>query len=305
MDIDYEVLVIGGGAAGLAAAVALARSRRSVLVIDAGEPRNAPADGVHNVLTREGTPPMELLKLGREELRGYGGEVREARAASMLREDDRFVVTLGDAGRVSARRVVVTTGRVDELPDVAGLRQRWGHDVLHCPYCHGWEVRDRAIGVLASSPMSVHQALLFRQLSDDVTFLVNGCGLDDEARWQLDRAGIALVEGTVSAVEVEDDAICGVRLADDRVVAVEAVVVAPRMVARSEVLASLGAETREHPMGNGVQVVVDEMGQTTVPGVYAAGNVVDISAQVMGAAGAGTRVGAAVNIDLIMSDLRA
>ncbi len=305
MDIDYEVVVIGGGAAGLAAAVALARSRRSVLVIDAGEPRNAPADGVHNVLTREGTPPLELLKLGREELRGYGGEVREARAASMLREDDRFVVTLGDAGRVSARRVVVTTGLVDELPDVAGLRERWGHDVLHCPYCHGWEVRDRAIGVLASGPMSVHQALLFGQLSDDVTFLVNGFSLDDEARWQLDRAGIALVEGTVSAVEVEDDAICGVRLAGDRVVAVEAVVVTPRMVARSEVLASLGVETREHPMGNGVQVVVDEMGLTTVPGVYAAGNVVDISAQVMGAAAAGTRVGAAVNIDLIMSDLRA
>ena len=304
MDIDYEVLVIGGGAAGLAAAVALARSRRSVLVIDAGEPRNAPADGVHNVLTREGTPPLELLKLGREELRGYGGEVREARATSVLREDDRFVVTLGDAGRVCGRRVVVTTGLVDELPDVAGLRERWGHDVLHCPYCHGWEVRDRAIGVLASSPMSVHQALLFGQLSDDVTFLANGFSLDDEARWQLDRAGIALVEGTVSAVEVEDDAICGVRLADERVVAVEAVVVAPRMVARCEVLASLGAETREHPMGNGVQVVVDEMGQTTVPGVYAAGNVVDISAQVMGAAGAGTRVGAAVNIDLIMSDLR-
>src|SRR6478735_1738766 len=193
MDIDYEVLVIGGGAAGLAAAVALARSRRSVLVIDAGEPRNAPADGVHNVLTREGTPPLELLKLGREELRSYGGEVREARATTVLREDDRFVVT---------------TGLVDELPDVTGLRERWGHDVLHCPYCHGWEVRDRAIGILASSPMSVHQALLFRQLSDDVTFLVNGCDLDDEARWQLDRAGIALVEGTVSAVEVEDDAIC-------------------------------------------------------------------------------------------------
>ena len=144
MDIDYEVVVIGGGAAGLGAAVALARSRRSVLVIDAGEPRNAPADGVHNFLTREGTPPTELLELGREELRGYGGEVREARATSVvargrpLRRDARAT-----QGRVSARRVVVTTGLVDELPDVAGLRERWGHDVLHCPYCHGWEVRDR------------------------------------------------------------------------------------------------------------------------------------------------------------------
>ena len=153
--------------------------------------------------------------------------------------------------------------------------------------------------------MSVHQALMFRQLSDDVTFLVNGVELDDESRHHLETAGIVLVEGEVTRVEVTDDALSGVRLDDDRVVRVQALVVAPRMVARSEVLEALGAETREHPMGNGVQVVVDEMGQTTVPGVYAAGNLVDISAQVMGSAAAGTRVGAATNIDLIMSDLRA
>jgi thioredoxin reductase len=303
MEIDYEVVVIGGGSAGLGAAVALARSRRSVLVIDAGEPRNAPADGVHNFLTREGTSPAELLKLGREELRGYGGEVRDASAASVLREDDGFAVTLHDGSQVSGRRVVVTTGLVDELPDVAGLRERWGHDVLHCPYCHGWEVRDRAIGILASTPMSVHQALMFRQLSNDVTFLVNGVELDDASEQLLEKAGIPQVSGMVEAVEVEDDAISGARLDSDRVVPIQALVVAPRMVARSEVLTDLGVETGEHPMGNGVQVVVDEMGQTTVPGVYAAGNVVDISAQVMGSAAAGTRVGAAVNIDLIMSDL--
>jgi thioredoxin reductase len=272
-------------------------------VIDAGEPRNAPANGVHNFLTREGTSPAELLKLGREELRGYGGEVRDASAASVLREDDGFAVTLHDGSQVSGRRVVVTTGLVDELPDVAGLRERWGHDVLHCPYCHGWEVRDRAIGILASTPMSVHQALMFRQLSNDVTFLVNGVELDDASEQLLEKAGIPQVSGMVEAVEVEDDAISGARLDSDRVVPIQALVVAPRMVARSEVLTDLGVETGEHPMGNGVQVVVDEMGQTTVPGVYAAGNVVDISAQVMGSAAAGTRVGAAVNIDLIMSDL--
>ena len=305
MDTDYEVVVIGGGAAGLGTAIALARSRRSVLVVDAGEPRNAAADGVHNFLTREGTSPSELLELGRQELRGYGGEVREATATSVVREEDGFVVTLRDRGRVSTRRVVVTTGLVDELPDVAGVRERWGHDVLHCPYCHGWEVRDETIGVLASSAMSVHQALMFRQLSDDVTFLVNGVELDDESRHHLETAGIALVEGEVTAIELTDDAISGVRLSGGRLVRLQALVIAPRMVVRSEVLTALGAETREHPMGGGVQVVVDEMGQTTVPGVYAAGNVVDISAQVMGSAAAGTRVGAAVNIDLIMSDLRA
>ncbi|MET0997797.1 MAG: NAD(P)/FAD-dependent oxidoreductase [Marmoricola sp.] len=305
MGTDHEVIVIGGGAAGLGAAVALARSRRSVLVVDAGEPRNAPAAGVHNFLTREGTDPRALLQIGREELRGYGGQVREGTATDVRREGERFVVTLQDGTQVTGRRIVVTTGLVDELPDVAGLRERWGHDVLHCPYCHGWEVRDQVIGVLASSAMSVHQALLFRQLSDDVTLLLDGVTLDDASRGDLASAGIALVEGAVEAVEVQAGAITGARLADGRVVPVQALVVAPRMVARSAVLTSLGAETAEHPMGGGVQVVVDEMGRTTVPGVYAAGNLVDISAQVMGSAAAGTRVGAAVNVDLIMSDLRA
>jgi thioredoxin reductase len=141
--MTYDVIVIGGGAAGLAGATALLRSRRSVLVVDGGEPRNAPADGVHNFLTRDGTPPSELLAAGRAEVLGYGGEVVHG---SVVAVDPGFRVRLDDGRTLSARRLLVATGLADELPDVPGLAQRWGRDVLHCPYCHGWEVRDRAVG---------------------------------------------------------------------------------------------------------------------------------------------------------------
>jgi len=156
--VTYDVVVVGGGAAGLGGALMLGRSRRSVLVVDAGEPRNAPASGVHGFLTRDGVSPAALLQVGREEVRGYGARVLDGRVASAESVDGGFTVTLEDGRRVGARRLLVTTGLVDELPDVPGVRERWGRDVLHCPYCHGWEVRDQPIGVLASGPMAVHRA---------------------------------------------------------------------------------------------------------------------------------------------------
>src|SRR3954470_17042604 len=147
---QYDVVVIGGGAAGLSAGVALSRARRSVLVVDAGKPRNAPAHGVHNYLGREGSAPADLLADGRAAVAGYGGEVVAGSVVAAERipgEEIRFRVVLGD-GEVVARRLLVATGLVDELPDLPGVRELWGTDVLHCPYCHGWEVRDQAIGIL-------------------------------------------------------------------------------------------------------------------------------------------------------------
>ncbi len=164
---DYDVLVVGGGAAGLSGALALARARRSVLVIDAGAGRNAPAGHVHNYLGREGTPPAELLAAGRAEVTGYGGEVVTGSVTSaeplpgLDGQDAGFRVELADGSSVAARRLLVTTGLVDELPGVAGVTERWGRDVLHCPYCHGWEVRDQALGVLATGPMGCTRRCCF------------------------------------------------------------------------------------------------------------------------------------------------
>ena len=308
MDETYDVVVVGGGAAGLSGAVALTRARRSVLVVDAGKPRNAPAGHVHNYLGREGTPPADLLAAGRAELAGYGGEVVTDTAVAAERVDGGLRVTLAGGRSVRARRLLVATGLVDELPDVPGLAPRWGRDVLHCPYCHGYEVRDRAIGVLATGPTAVHQTLLFRQLSDDVTlFLHTAPDLAADEREQLAALGVAVVEGEVAAVEVADDRLTGLRLRSGEVVPREAVVVAPRFVARAEVLTSLGVDAVEQEMAGvvvGTAVPADPMGATAVPGVWVAGNVAEMRAQVVSSAAAGLNAGAAINADLVAEDAR-
>ena len=307
---QYDVVIVGGGAAGLSGAVTLSRSRRSVLVVDAGQPRNAPADGVHNYLGREGTPPGELLAIGRAELAGYGGEVVSGVATTARREDDgTFRVTLDDGREVSARRLLVATGLVDELPDLPGVAERWGRDVLHCPYCHGWEVRDQAIGILATGPTAVHQALLFRQLSDDVVFFRHtGPELPEEEAAQLAALGIRMVDGEVAGLDVSEDRLTGVRLVSGEVVPRAAVVVAPRFTANADVLASLGLaateqEMRGHVVGSAV-VPTDPTGATAVTGVWVAGNVSDLSAQVVVSAAAGMRAGAMINADLVAEDAR-
>ncbi len=307
MDQTYDVVVIGGGAAGLGAALTLSRSRRSVLVIDAGSPRNAPAGHVHNYLTRDGTPPAELLAAGRAEVTGYGGEIVAGAVSSAQAVDDEgFAVRTEDGREVRARRLIVATGLVDELPEIPGLAQRWGRDVLHCPFCHGWEVRDRAIGVLSTGPMAVHQAKMFRQLSDDVTlFLHTGPDLSDDGREQLGALGVAVVDGEVAAVQSADDRLTGVRLRSGTVVAQDALVVAPRFVAR--VPDDLGLELVERRMGEhvlGRAVDAGPGGATAVPGVWVAGNVTDLTAQVGSSAAAGSFAAGAVHLDLIEQDVR-
>jgi thioredoxin reductase len=300
----YDVVVVGGGAAGLNGAMMLGRSRRSVLVVDAGRPRNAPAAAVHGLLGHDGTPPAELLARGREEVRRYGGHLVTGEVTAVARDGDDFVVTLGDGTRVRARRLLVTTGLVDELPDLPGVRERWGRDVLHCPYCHGWEVRDQAIGVLGTGPMSVHQALLFSQLSADVLLLTHAAPpLEDEQATMLAARGVRVVEGRAAGLEIADDRLSGVRLADGTVLARDAVVVATRMVARAGFLDDLGLRPVDHPSGMGVHLPAEPVtGRTDVPGVWAAGNVVDLSAQVGASAAAGAMAGAHINADLVMSD---
>lgn len=297
-----DAVVIGGGAAGLNGALMLARSRRDVLVIDSGSPRNAPAEGVHGLLGREGMPPAELLRIGREEVRRYGGRILDGEVTDAVRSDDGFVVTLSDGRRVGARRLLVATGLRDVLPDIPGLAERWGRDLVHCPYCHGWEVRDRAIGIIATGDGSVHQALLFRQLSDDVVYLANGHDPDEAARTRFEALGVPVVAGRIAAVETADDRITGVRLNDGTLVAREVLAVGSRMEARMHGLPSLGLRSVELPGGMGTSMEADEFGRTGVPGVWAAGNVADAKAQVGAAAAAGALAGAQINAELALED---
>ena len=300
-----DVVVIGGGAAGLSAAAALARSRRSVLVVDAGDPRNAVAGHVHNFLTRDGASPAEICDSGRAEVRRYGGRIEPGEVTAVRRQGADFRVEFGER-TVGARRILVSTGARDALPDIPGLAERWGTDVLHCPYCHGWEVRDQRIGVLSTGPMAEHQALLFGQLSADVTVLQHtGPALTDEQREQLDAVGIDVVDGTVVQVDSDAGRLTAVRLSDGRTVALDALVVSPLVQARAEALAALGLHPQPALMGDhvlGTRIEADATGATSVPGVWVAGNVTDVMAQVVASAAAGLVAGAAINADLIRAD---
>jgi thioredoxin reductase len=303
---EYDVVVIGGGAAGLSGAVALGRSRRSVLVVDSGEQRNAPAEAMHNYLGREGLNPLELVAIGRDEVAQYGGEVVKDRVTEV---QPGFRVRLESGQNVKARRLLIATGLRDELPEVEGLAERWGKDVIHCPYCHGYEHRDEAIGVLASTPMVTHQALMFRQLSEDVTvFAHTAPEISADDRRQLAAVGVRVVDGEVAAVLSGPDGITGVQLVSGEVVPRQVVVVGPRFSPRLEGLKGLELETAEMKVGDfvlGSHVKVDPTGKTEVPGVWAAGNVSAPMAQVVVSAGQGLMAGAAINGDLIMEEARA
>lgn len=307
-----DAVVIGGGAAGLNGALMLARSRRSVVVIDSGSPRNAPAEGVHGLLVLDGTPPAELLERGRAEVRGYGGtvlsgEVIKAAAADPSASGDlRFTVGLADGATLHARRLLVATGLRDVLPDIPGLAQHWGRGVVHCPYCHGWEVRDEPIGVLATGPMSVHQALLFRQLTDDLVYFTRGTALDDDARARFAARDIRVVDTPVAQVRAADDGgIAGVLLDDGQLVARRVLAVATTMLPRVEGLEDLGLPVQDLPNGMGRHVVTGMAGTTEVPGVWVAGNTADPSAQVGASAAAGALAGAHINADLVNADTTA
>ncbi|MCP2361562.1 thioredoxin reductase [Nonomuraea thailandensis] len=292
----HDVVIVGAGAAGLNAALLLGRARRKVAVIDAGEPRNAPAEHMHGFLSRDGLPPAELLELGRAEIARYGVRLVRSRVE---RIDHGFTVRLADGQVLDARRILVATGLRDELPAIPGIRERWGRDVLHCPYCHGYEVRDRPLAVLGTHPGAVHQALLLRQWSDDVLFLRHALDLAPEDRERLECHGVRVVEGTIARLAVEDDRLRGVELADGRAIPRAAVFVFPRMVPHDELLTGLGCARDE-----GGWAVTDRTGRTSVPGVWAAGNVVDPRAQVVTAAGMGSAAAIAVNGDLVEEDVR-
>src|SRR5690349_2558405 len=211
----YDVVVVGGGAAGLSAALVLGRARRRVAVVDGGEPRNAPAAHMHGFLSRDGMPPAELLAVGRAEATSYGVELIEGHVRSI---EPGFTITLADDERLEARRILIATGATDELPPIPGLRARWGEDFLHCPYCHGWEVRDQPLGVLGTSSGSVEHAQLIREWSDDLIFFTHTHGVTETERGQLEARGIRIVDGEVRGLAVENDRLKGVVLGNGRIV---------------------------------------------------------------------------------------
>ncbi|WP_353808863.1 NAD(P)/FAD-dependent oxidoreductase [Agromyces sp. SYSU T00194] len=303
---DWDVIVIGGGAAGLSAALMLGRSRRRVLVVDAGAPRNGPAGHMHGVLGRDHTSPADLLAAGRAELTRYDVTIESGAVASAAQLDDEvpgFEVVLDSGERYTARRLLVATGLVDELPDVPGLAEQWGRGVVMCPYCDGWEVRDERVAVLAGARVDTHQAQLMRQVAADVTLYANGAAVLDRVRAELDACDIALDEREIERVVADAEGrLAGIRFADGSERAVDVLFVAPKAVPNDGVLRGLFARTMRE---SGVNwALLDDAGQTSVRGLYAAGNVVSAKSSVPWAMSSGSLAGTAINADLVAEDVR-
>jgi thioredoxin reductase len=294
---SFDVVVVGGGAAGLSAALVLGRARRRVAVVDAGSPRNAPAAHMQGFLSRDGLPPSELLAIGRDEVERYGVELLADHVDAI---EPGFVVHLSGGLTLKARRVLLATGVGDQLPDIPGVRERWGRDLLHCPYCHGWEVRDQPLGVLGTHPLATEHAQLVRQWSSDVVFFAHTSEVPPAERAGLDARGVEVVEGEVGRLVVENDELVGVELRDGRVVPRAAVFVRPANTPHPDGLVpGLHCELDEDGFP-----VVDRTGRTSVPGVWAAGNAADPRAQVVTAAGAGSAAAIGINADLVKEDVR-
>jgi len=293
----HDVVVVGGGAAGLSAALVLGRARRRVAVIDAGEPRNAPAAHMQGFLSRDGMPPADLLAAARAEVLGYGVEIIDDRVVGIT---EGFTLGLAGSEAVTGRRLLLATGAIDRLPDIPGARERWGRDLLHCPYCHGWEVRDQAIGVIGTGPGSVDHAHLLRQWSDDVMFFTHTYPVTATERDVLGARGIQVIDGQIAELSIVNDRLDAVQLTDGGSIPRAALFIRPALHARDDsLIKSLGVEVDESGFAK-----VDAAGRTTVSGVWAAGNASNPRAQVITAAGEGSAAAIDINNDLVEEDVR-
>jgi thioredoxin reductase len=300
----WDVIIVGAGSGGLSAALMLGRARRRVLVIDGGAPRNAVAAHMHGVLGRDGWSPLELVAKGRAEVERYGVVVMPGEVVSAERAESGFTVELDSGERHFARRMLVATGLRDELPEIPGLAEQWGTGAVVCPYCDGWEVRDRQIAVLATGPMSTHQAQMLRQWSPQVTYFTNAGELTDADAAPLVARGIAIERRAITDIRADADGrLRGIRLADGDTVPVDSIFLHTRVVPNDALLHSLGAATTES-FGGAPWVEVDATGRTSVPTLWAVGNVVNPSASVPVASGLGNVAGATINADLIEEEIR-
>jgi thioredoxin reductase len=301
MDENWDCIVVGGGAAGLSAALVLGRARRRTLVIDAGRPSNAVAHGIGGLLGHDGRPPAELYALGREQLAAYPTvEVRTGEVTGGEAVGDGFALTLDDGTVETAKRVLLASGMDYRRPDLPGVEERWGRSVFHCPFCHGWEVRDEALGVLDPGPMGAMRALMLTMWSDDVTLYTDGpAALDPVDARRLAAAGIPVVEVPVTALSGPGDQLESVELADGSARACGGLLIAVTLHQRSPLATQLGAEALPTGPIAADALVVDAMFATTVPGLFAAGDLGASMPSVANAVAAGSNAAAGVVHSLI------
>ena len=292
----FDAVVIGGGAAGLSASLALGRATRRVLLAACGSPRNAPADTAHNIFTRDGTPPAELVRIGREQLGAYNVVIRDECAVDARRDGDAFVVKL-ESGEVLTRGIILATGVRDVLPDKPGFQELWGKGLLHCPYCHGWEVARRPLGIYARGEDALHFSKLIRGWTNDLTLFTDGDPELSASDLERVRAnGIVIRDEPVLRL-VGTDELEAVVLQNGETISRAALFIKPRQELRSDLPHKLGCAISAQG-----RVDADSQGRTNVPFVFVAGDMAPGHQSVPTAAATGAMAGAALNIDLLAAD---
>lgn len=294
----HDAIVIGGSFAGLSAAMQLARARRAVCVIDAGEPRNRFAAASHGFFGQDGMAPRAMIAQARGKLLAYPSVrfVAARATAAQAQEDGGFAVTLDIGESVRARKLLLAFGVQDGLPDIAGVRERWGASVLHCPYCHGYEFGGKRLGVLYRSPISVHQALLISDWGPTTLFM-NAEPIDDEARERLLAKNVLIEPGAVHSLDGVGDALATIRLNEGRAVSIDALYLAPRIRPGCALGTQLGCALDDGPLGPIIRT--DAVKSTTVPGVYAAGDVALLGHNATLASADGVAAGVALHQSLV------
>lgn len=295
----FDVVVVGGGPGGLSAALALGRARKRVLLCDSGPRRNAEATELHNFVTRDGSTPDDFRRIGREQLGAYPSvEVRDARVESVAGDRGAFRVTLSGDESVVARRVLLCAGMVDEVLPLEGFRELWGRSIFQCPYCHGWEARDRAWGYLAL-PSSVGHMVPFaiqtRGWSSDVTLFTDGLPLPEQGRAQLRAAGVRVVTGAVSRLTARDGRLASIELTDGSSVACEVLFAHPPQ-RHVPLVSTLGLDLD----GDGFVRVDPMTRETSTPGIYAGGDLTTRGQSAIFAASSAVQAAAMINLELTL-----
>lgn len=295
----YDLIVVGGGFAGLSAAMQFARARRKVLVVDAGHPRNRFAKTSHGFLGQDGKPPREIVREGKRQLALYPTvEFADVEAVTARAVEGGFSISLAHGRQEFALRLVLATGVRDELPPIPGMQERWGITVLHCPYCHGYEVRNQAVGILANHPLSLHQAVLLPDWGPTTYFTQGVFEPDDEQAADLTERGVRIERTPIVELLGKAPVLEAVRLSDDRIVPVAALFTAPKTHMASSLAEQLGCAFDDGPLG--AYIRVDGRKETTVAGVFAAGDAASPMANATLASAAGVMAGLGAHQSLIV-----